>query len=383
VARDATSAVKRLDVSIDGGEAWGQVSENFPQVPVNDLVVHPRDGDLVIATHGRGIYIIDDLTPLRSLTPDILQQEVVMLPSRDAAMTILVDEQRSEGSAQYYGPTPREVAVVTYYLKKRHIFGESKVEVYDAGGKLVSTLPAGKRKGVNRVEWPMRLRAPKIPSAADLVRSGGAFVGPRVPEGAYTVKLVKGKETFASSVTLVPDPRSTHSAEDRAFQQKTVRQLYDSLERFTFLTDRVVDLRDQAKARAKEMKDLGAFAEKLDAVHKTLVATREGGFLSGEEQLRERLGMLYGAVNSYDGKPTSSQLKRMEILEGQLAAKEKSFEAAVKDLALLNERLTAKKLAPLALMTREEWEKKKAMSGASAGGRAAVRWLEMVFGFTY
>jgi photosystem II stability/assembly factor-like uncharacterized protein len=328
-----------LFVSVDGGTNWAHFKEEFPQVAVDDIAIQRRDGDVVLATHGRGIYIIDDITPLRALTAEVLEKDVAMLPSRPSPLAIQAGEQRSEGDSDFAAGGVAETASITYYLKKRHIVGDSRVEIYDSAGTLISTLTAGKRRGINRVAWPMRMRAPRMPGGNSIIFGGGSFFGPRMPEGTYTVKLVKGKETYSSTVQLVADPRTNYSAEERALQQKTVRRLYDMVENFAFLTARVLDLRNQA-----EKKQLTALAAKLDAMHKTLVATSEGGWLSGEEQLRERLGMLYGAVNTYDGRPTDSQLAEMENLSKLLDQKVAAFEAIVK----------TSKLTPLA---REEWEK--------------------------
>ena len=352
-----------LYLSVDGGASWAQFKENFPPVPVYDVQIHPRDGDAILATHGRGIYIIDDITPLRALTADVLAKDVVMLPSRPSKLTVPAFEQRAEGDAAFTSGALDDVASITYYLKKRHVIGDSKVEVYDADGKLISTLPAGKRRGINRVEWPMRMKAPKIPAGNSIVLSGGAFSGPRAPEGKYTVKLIKGKETYTTTLDLVPDSRASYSAEDRAVQQKSARRLYDMLAEFTFLTERVRALRDQANARAEKLtgtdkKKLTDYAAKLDATYKTLVSTREGGWLSGEEQLRERIGTLYGAINSYDGRPTDSQLAESEVVAKELAKKAAAFDAVTKELAEINRTLTARKLDALTVLSREEWEKK-------------------------
>lgn len=353
-----------LYLSLDAGKSWAQFKENFPSVPVNDVKLHPRDGDAIIGTHGRGIYIVDDLSPLRALTPDQLAKDVVMLPSRPSLLKIPAYEGRMEGDDLYTAGAVDDVASITYYLKKRHMIGESKVEIYDPAGTLVATIPAGKRKGINRVDWPMRLKAPKMPAGSSIVMSGGAFYGPRAAAGKYTVKLIKGKETYTSTIELAPDPRATYTAEERALQQKTVRRLYDMLADFTFLTERVRTLRDQANERAEKLsgndrKKLTTFASKLDEQYKTLVATREGGWLSGEEQLREQIGMLYGAVNGYDGRPTSSQLAEAERLTGELSKKMSWFDTTSKELADINRSLTARKLEALTVLSREEWEKKE------------------------
>ena len=138
-------------------------------------------------------------------------------------------------------------------------------------------------------------------------------------------------------------------------QQKTVHRLYGMVESFNALTERVLNLRDQANAAAAkltggEKKQVGDMAAKLDTMHKTLVATREGGWLSGEEQLRERLGMLYGAVNQYDGRPTDSQIEEMENLSKVLDTKVASFDGLVKqELVAVNRVLKNRKVEQIAL----------------------------------
>ena len=352
-----------LYISVDGGKSWAQFKENFPSVPVYDVQLHQRDGDAIIGTHGRGIYIIDDITPLRALNAEALAKDVVMLPSRPSKLSIPAFGGSSEGDDLFVAGGTDDVASISYYLKKRHVVGESKVEIYDADGKLISTLPAGKRRGINRVDWQMRMRAPKMPSGSSIIFSGGSFMGPRAQAGKYTVKFIKGKETYTTTLDLTPDPRATYTAEDRALQQKTVRRLYDMLADFTFLTERVRVLRDQANARAEKLiggdkKRVTDYATKLDTTYKTLVATREGGWLSGEEQLRERIGSLYGAVNSYDGRPTESQIGETEAVAKELSKKQAWFDDTTKELAQINRALAARKLEELTVLSREEWEKK-------------------------
>ncbi|HET6372970.1 MAG TPA: glycosyl hydrolase, partial [Candidatus Polarisedimenticolia bacterium] len=184
-----------LFVSVDGGKQWGQFTGGLPNVAVRDLAIHPRESDLLIATHGRGIYILDDLTPLRKLTSQVVNSDVAFLESRPSTLIIPAGEQRFDGGTEFEGRSPEEAAFITYYFKKRHMFGDLKLEIYDSKGTLVSTLPGGKRRGINRVAWPMRLTAPKVPKAASLVPNFFSFVGPRVPDGTYTVKMIKGKET--------------------------------------------------------------------------------------------------------------------------------------------------------------------------------------------
>ncbi|MEW6364470.1 MAG: glycosyl hydrolase [Acidobacteriota bacterium] len=354
-----------LFVTVDGGEQWAQFTGKLPNVPVCDIAIHPRESDLILATHGRGIMIVDDITPLRQITPAVLDSNVHVFESRPSKIVLPKFEQDFAGDSEYVGSNPGDVARITYYLKDRHVFGDMKLDIYDPGGKLMKTLPGGKRRGINRVTWYMRMKPPKVPPAP--VLAGGAMFGPMVPEGTYTVKLVKGNESYTGSIKVIMDPASPHSAEDRALQQKTVRKLYDMQDQLGYVADCVTSARDQARERAKKLgkgtglaKELDAFADRLDKLHKTLVATREGGFLSGEEQLRERVVDLYQAVAGYGGRPTQSQLDRMVVLENELRKAEQSYKAiADGDLNALNAKLKGKSLDPISILTKEEWDKKE------------------------
>ncbi len=353
-----------LYVSVDGGAQWAHFTGKLPNVGVFDMVIQPRESDLILATHGRGIMIIDDITPIRQLTPKVLESDAHMLSARPTPITIPSYEQNFPGDEVFAGDNPPEVAAITYYLKQRHMFGDLKVEVFDANGKLLNTLPGGKRRGINRVLWFMRMKPPKVPPSPEL--AGGALFGPMVPAGTYTVKVERPSDTLIGQVQVVLDPSLPHSAADRELQQKTVWKLYEMQERLAFINDAIVGVRDDAKSRSDSLKKgdalektLTAFSRRLDSLHKTLVATKEG-FLTGEVQLRERVVDLYGSVSGYGGRPTESQLSRMDVLEKNIEKANTDFEAMTsKDLAQINTQLQTKNLTPIKVMTKEEFDKKK------------------------
>ena len=361
-----------LWISLDGGLQWARFKENLPPVPVHDLTIQEREGDLVIATHGRGFYILDDLTPLRALTVDALKETVVLLPSKPAEMFV-------SGSAfpfsigaddEFVGESLSETASIVYYLSKRHLFGDLKVEIFDASGKLITTLQGGKRKGINRVSWPMRYKAPKLPAATNLVP---AFSGPRVPEGTYTVKLTKGKTILEGEVQLVPDQRSPYPEADRKLQQKTALDIYDALEQLTYLTENLTTIRDQSRDRAanakkaadrKKLESLGQSAEDMRA---GLVSTSKAGWLSGDEKLRENLGALFGSVSSYDGRPTDSQMEEIEKLLAQLESAKKQVASLVQgELAAINQLLSKRGAETIELVDETQWMAENSGTGASA-----------------
>jgi hypothetical protein len=355
-----------LFISIDGGAHWAQFKGSLPNVAVRDLAIHPRESDLLVATHGRGIYILDDLTPIRALTPEILAKDFAMLPSRPSVLTLAASEQRFDGDSEFSGRTLPEVASIVYYQKKRHIFGDLKVDVSDEKGNLVTSIQGDKRKGLNRVAWPERAKPPKMPPAAGLVENEFAFYGPQVQEGTYVVKVTKGKDTYASDIKLVPDPRSKSTAADRALQHKTVMQLYDMLGQLTFIVDATNDLRDQARQRAASATDSGlkdqlnGLTQKLEDFRSTLVSVKEGGMITGEKKLREKLGELYGGVNGYCGRPTQSQIDSTAVFQKKLDEAGGQFQTITgAALQPINAGLQGKSLESIKVMSREEWEKKQ------------------------
>jgi hypothetical protein len=361
--------------SLDAGSTWARIKAGIPSVAVRDMVIHPREGDLVVATHGRGIHVIDDLSPLRSLTRARLAQDVAFLEARPNRLVIPRQEQRFSGSTDWRGDELPEAAVITYYLKKRHLIGDMKVEVLDPAGKVVATLSGGRRRGINRVEWPMRMRGPKLPPAANLVPNYFAFVGPRAPAGTYTVRLTKNKQVITGTFEVVPDPRSTHTAEDRAAQVAMVSRLYGDLTRLTYTVESLQGLRDSSRAQAKALgRDplatrLHTFADELERLRGRLVAAKEGGRLTGEEQLREQMGNLYGKVNGYDGRPTAGQVALASVLEGELDKGTAELDAIVaRSLPALNAALTAKKRPALVRETREAWDARSERSESGRGG---------------
>ncbi|MBI4540186.1 MAG: exo-alpha-sialidase [Gemmatimonadetes bacterium] len=355
-----------LFISLDRGRSWARFEGKLPRVAVRDLQIHPREHDLAIATHGRGLYILDDITPLRHLTRETVEREVALLPSRPAVLTLPAAVQEFPGDEEFVGENPAEAASVVYHLKRRHLFGDLRIEVHDSGGNLVATHPGGTRRGLNRVEWPMRLRPPRVPPAASLVTQPFALLGPRVPEGTYTMRLVKGDTTLEATMTLVADPRTASTPEDRALQDRTALTLYAMVERLAYMVDAIIELRDRARARAAEpgtqgapSRALVAYAERLDAFRAGLVATSEAGFLAGEERLREKLVALYGAVNGYEGRPTDSQLRRMELLARELEAAEARFGVLTgAGLRALSEQLARRRQQPLELLSRQKWERR-------------------------
>lgn len=353
-----------LWVSLDGGRQWAQYKGgDFPNVAVHDLVIHPRDNDLVIATHGRGIWIVDDITPLRGLTPETLAKNATFIQARTAVQKIPAWGGWANGDASFNGPNPPDDISITYYQKKRHIFGDLKIEVLDEHGNVVGTVPANERRGLSRVFWSMRMKAPRVPTAA--TGAFGASTGPRPLPGTYTVRMTKDKDVYTTKLTVAADPRSKHTIQERQEQFDLSMKLYDLLGDMTYTVDRISGIRqaldDRAsKATADELlaKDLRSASARADEFRRKIVATKEGGMITGEERLREFLTDLYGNVVGYEGRPSATQIQRSDALKHELAVVAKEFDSwASVQLASLNPKLIQNNLGEIKPLTREEWEK--------------------------
>ena len=353
-----------LWVSLDGGKQWAQYTGgDFPNVAVRDLAIHPRDKDLVIATHGRGIWIIDDITPLRSLTPELLSREAAFVEARPTAQRMPAGGGWVNGDAAFVGDNPTEEAVITYYQQKRHIFGDLKIEILDSTGKVLSTVPSSKRRGLNRATWSMRMKAPRVPTAASA--AFGATIGPRVLPGTYTVRMSKDKNVYTTQFVVTGDPRSKYTPADRRAQFDLSLKLYALLADMTFAVDRLNGVRLALEANAAKLPAgdplitrLRAASEEIDVLRKKIVATKEGGAITGEERLRENLADLYGNVINYEGKPTQMQVARTDAIGRELVDIVRDFDAwLAKELSGINAALSAKQLPPISVITRAEWEK--------------------------
>jgi len=359
-----------LWISVDGGQHWAQYKGgNFPAVAVRDIVVHPRTSDLILATHGRGIWIVDDISPLRALTPEVMSEYAAFPPMPPAVQWMETSGGWSEGDGMFTGPNRPSGAFIPYYQRSRHVYGDLKIEIFDQHGKLVDTVPSSTHRGLNRALWSMHLKPPRVPPAA--TAAFGAVFGPRVAPGVYTVKMTKGDKVYTAQLNVVLDPRAKFTVADRQAQFDLVTKLGAMLNHMSWAVDAIIGVRDSAAARAAKLPEADPLRPKLlqvseaaDKIRSKIVATKEGGMITGEERLREFLagssdsGGLYGDVSSYEGRPTDSQVARAEALSHELEDVIHEFtDLANKQLPDLNRGLQAKKLEPIAMISEEDWRK--------------------------
>src|SRR6266436_5719552 len=251
--------------------------------------------------HGHGIWIVDDITTLRKLTPEVMAQEAVFLQAKPAQQRLPANGGWVEGSAAFTGPNPPDAALITYYQNKRHIFGKMKLEIFDSQGKLVDTLAPNSRRGISRVEWAMRLKAPRVPPAATAAFE--AAQGPRVVPGTYTVKMTRGTETYTTQLVLQQDPRAKFTPEDRQMEFEASMRVYKFLGDMSFDADRISAMHEALLERAAKIKSdlsltrrLQQAADTMDELRKKIVSTKEGGAVTGEIRIREKTTVLYGDI---------------------------------------------------------------------------------------
>jgi photosystem II stability/assembly factor-like uncharacterized protein len=345
-----------LWISDDDGANWAQFQpDNFPSVPVRDMVFQTRDHDLVLATHGRGIWIIDDLTPLRALTPAIEESAAVFLPGRPQQQRIDASAGWTEGDASYSGESATNDVVITYYQKLRHLFGKLSIDVLDGDGQLIESLPASKRRGINRITWSMHVKPPLVPPAASI--AGNSTQGPRVPPGTYTVRMHKGDAVYETKITVGLDPRNTFSDADRKAQYDAAMRVHGMFGRMSDLVAQIQAVRADADADAAKLpandalkQQLVALSAKAEKIRTEIVATKEGGAITGEERLREHMDDLYGGIMSYEGKPAATLIAYTTALQHELDDVAKEFaDLQAGDLQKVDNALKAKNLPEISL----------------------------------
>ena len=362
-----------LFVSLNSGASWAQFKPSeFPDgLAVRDIALQERDDDLVLATHGRGIWVIDDVSPLRQLSPAVLASNVALLPSRPVEQRIEGNGGWAEGNATFTGDNPPSGAVISYYQKARHVIGRMKLEILDAGGNVVDEMPTSKRRGLNRVSWSMRTKPPVVPPAASL--AGASATGERILPGNYTVRLTSAGQVTTEPMTITLDKRAKFGVADRQAQVAASERIKSLFARMSTLVAQVNGVRAQTGALAASTAApanvkaaAGHCSAKADALRKEIVATTEGGAITGEERLREHVDEIYGAINSVEDRPTAYQMARIDALDRELKDVEtqwSAFEAA--DVAAFNALLQASSLPPLRMAGVDA-------DAAARGGRAAA-----------
>jgi photosystem II stability/assembly factor-like uncharacterized protein len=352
-----------LYVTIDGGQNWSQFKNNMPPVAVHWIALHPTENALVMATHGRGVIIIDDVSPLRQLTSEIIGKDLHFFEAKPFRMT----ESGAFGGyarmGEFVGENPSSSAQIVYYLKSRHTFGKMTMEVFDQNNKKIADLPPGKAKGINYVDWSYTLKPPKVAKGKTLVFGG--FQGPTVLPGNYKVKITKGAKEYESTIQLVPKPNSAHTDEDRKIQYETATKLFEMSEELGYLVDQIDNYQLKIDsispklntAKLKKQFPLMEIGNKMMKLKEELVVLKGDNYVgAAEPQLREKISGLYGEVLSYSGRPTNAQLSSLKVLDEKLSSSKKAMEGLKADLNKLAPAMVKAKMPELKVRSFEEYK---------------------------
>ncbi len=324
--------------TLDGGQNWFRMKNKIPEYAlVRDIKIHPRTHDLIIATHGRGILIVDDISPIRNLKKETVEKEVVLFPTTPITLTM---GQFGDGgfpsTGGWVAGNPPSIPPIKYYLKDRVNSGEVKVEIFDAAGKLVQSIPGSKRKGVNMVMWNLSMKPPKIASGGAKIDFAG-FLAPMVLPGDYTIKLKVADSVYTSKVKLVHDPLDKNfTLEDRKKQNKAAMDLYQLHERLAQVVDSINDRQKLIKDNLTKVTDstlkrsMVAYNEELEKLRSELLSTKQKSVFADEKKLREDITEVYAGVTGQEAAPSNLQLQRTVTLQSEVKKKEEAAKVIMK-----------------------------------------------------
>lgn len=311
-------------VSFDQGGHWVSLRQELPPVAVRDLVVHPRDNDLIIATHGRGFMVMDDVAPLQALA-DAVAAGVYLFDPPLATRVERWDDYIGIAQQQFEGENPPTGALISYHLSNDAAGGEPTLEIVDESGDLVRTLDPSAEPGVNRVVWDLREQPLAQPDEAEEGEDGRDIdnTSPEVLPGSYTVRLRLGDRQLVAPLTVRLDPRLDIPRADLVAQHDAVQRLA----RMSFDAERAVERIDEqleqlAERIAAASGDARAGLEQARAPLEELrdrLTTEPGGYRS-PDMLADHIENLLENIDDHPGRPTEAQLTWIQRFDEALAA---------------------------------------------------------------
>lgn len=334
-------AENAIYVSFDDGENWQPLQNDLPAAPVSGIVIQPHFSDLVISTYGRGFWIMDDITPLRQLTPEVLAKNVHLFTQRFAYRFRPITATSTTYDDPTTGENPRYGAGINYYLKQP-VQGRVTLTVANAQGQVVRTLTGTNAAGINRVYWDLRyepttevrlhtspMYAPHIIAPPEgRVAPGTGRLSILAPPGTYTVTLNAGGQTQSQTVEVRKDPNSGGTEGDIAAQVAMLTQIARNMNDGADAVHRIESMRVQLMGIERAVEDqqvrrtAADLQQKLIDLEMNLVDLRQTG--TGQDGVRfgskllSKLNYLTGGVAASDFKPTDQATEVRTILNAQL-----------------------------------------------------------------
>jgi photosystem II stability/assembly factor-like uncharacterized protein len=352
-----------LFFSFNGGKQWLPFKHKFPTTSVRDLAVHPRENDLIIGTHGRGVYILDHIGPLQQLTPEVTAKDAFLFDLRQA--TIYYQRKDAEYYAKpvFSAPNPPYGAPITYYLKEKTPKDKPvKFHIYDAEGNKVRTIEHTGNKGLNRVYWPLRGKPvfKKLPAIfkGEMAIWFGIPMGPRVMPGKYKIVLEYKNSKQEKYITLVKAGNFDFPIEDWKDYYNTSNQVNDLLRKgfamgygVSFIDGQLKKIGETLKKEKKPAKEV---MDKFDALNKKLEPIKKV-FLMGDLSsffripiktaqhggpIPMQIFMLHVELSNFPAKPTQTNKQRIkEIMQKAFPLFQSAMTILNKDIPELNKLL--------------------------------------------
>ena len=336
-------------VSFNDGANWRPLKLNLPTVPVHDLVI--KENDLVVATHGRAFWILDDVSPLRQYNDDVAKKDV-FLYTPATAYRIQAGESGERHPSKRTGQNPPVGAVIDYYLKDAPKAGtEAKIEILDGSGKVIrkyssaeyntpeEPLDPDEKKpekqlkpeaGLNRFVWNLRYEEAHHVPGYYLYEYGRGAQGPVAVPGHYQVRLTVGGQSQTADFGLKLDPRVKVSQADLEAQFNLLLQTRDELSRVYDAVNQIQDVRSQLaglKRRLPENASAKNIVSAADDLEKKLVGVRDDllnldisaneDSLAYPPQLDAKLAYLAMDASTADSAPTEAESRQLEKLKRQ------------------------------------------------------------------
>jgi len=346
-----------LYASWDGGGRWISIRNNIPPVAVRDIAVHPRDNDIIVATHGRGIYILDDAAPLQQIST-AMRSDAHLFPIRPAIRWAASAGMFRNNERDWLAPNPAPGAWVNVYLKTAPP-GPVTITISDKAGKTVRTMRARGDAGVNRFVWNLRYDIPgerppaptgpgDAPPAAR-ERFGGGPQGPAVNPGEYTVKVRIGERELTGTCTVQLDPGVQASAADLDAQLQGAFAALALQTRVNGVVERVDSLVAQltaVDAQLARQQPVPAYRGQVtQALGKVktfkddeLVRPVAGLGYRQYPRLREDVQSLVGYLNRGFRAPNDGERTRLKDLAGEVTKAESKLNAIIAgEVAGINE----------------------------------------------
>ncbi len=333
-----------------GGGSWTQLKYNIPTVAVHDIVIHPREHDLVIGTHGRGIYIIDDITPLEKLGEAnrvgtyLFAVKSATEYNPNGSVPGGVRGAGATGDREYSAPNPAFGAIITYFLRDSlPKGGDVTLGIYDATGKRVRELTANKKRGMHRVTWDLRTAAPYTVRrpAGQAGESQGRQrdpSGPFVLPGRYTARMSVKEGSGAPAVQEVPvDVRSDPLVQMSDADYRTLYDMRVSTSRLQATVQAAVRTVEQLKEQVTDVKtalksntapdsvskQADAVDKEISDVLKKLRGDPEGEPVSDDKRvedpsIQERVNNVAEEIGNVSSPPTELQRATLTLASSDL-----------------------------------------------------------------